>query len=247
MLGDVPRDAGQGARGGRHDLVDAGRRRVQAREVAHGQLDAVEDLGQRHQLAQLREAAERLHAADDGVERLPVAGRGTEGAGGPVERARDERAFARDEGAHAGVELARRARHVGPNRLGARRTAREGLEAEAEPHGSRRFGVTPLAHATDEQAELLDRLRRMRASGRVPRMPPVAIGPGEPLEPRRGPRERLLAGHQRGPPQHARGPKELVGRGTVGPADERLEAIEALARLEGEEVGGGEGIGHGVP
>ena len=78
-------------------------------------------------------------------------------------------------------------------------------------------------------------------------MPSVAIGSGEPLEAPRGSGEWLLAGHQRGAPQHARGPKELVGRRTVGSADERLEAIEALACLEGEEVGGGEGIGHGVP
>ena len=203
--------------------------------------------GSGHQLAELGESAQRLHAADDGVERLPVAGRGAESAGGPVERARDERAFARDEGAHAGVELAGRARDVAPGRIGARGAAREGLEAEPEPHRSRRFGVTPLAHPADEQAELLDRLRRMLASGRVPRMPPVAVGAGEPLEARRGPRERLLAGHQRGAAQHARGPEELVGGRTIGPADERLEAIEALARLEGEEVGGGEGIGHGVP
>ena len=78
-------------------------------------------------------------------------------------------------------------------------------------------------------------------------MSPIAVGPGEPLEAGRGPGERLLAGHQRGAAQHARGPEELLGGGTIGPADERLEAIEALARLEGEEVGGGEGVGHGVP
>ena len=53
------------------------------------------------------------------------------------------------------------------------------------------------------------------------------------------------AGHEGGAAQHARGPEELVGRRPVGPADEGLEAIEAFAGLEGEEVGGGEGIGHG--
>ncbi len=247
MLGDVPRDAGQCARGRRHDLVDAGRGGVQAREVAHRQLDTVQDLGKRHQLAELREAPQRLHPADDGVERLPVARRSAECAGGPVERARDERAFARHEGTHAGVELAGGAGGVAPARIAARRPARQGLEAEAEPHRPRRFGVTPLAHAPNEQAELLDRLCGVRPCGRVPRMAPVAIGAGEALEAGGGPRERLLAGHEGGAAQHARGPEEFVGGGAVGPADERLEAIETLARLEGEEVGGGERIGHGVP
>ena len=81
-------------RAGRHHLVHAGRRREQPGEVAHGQLDAVEDLGQRGQLAQLGEPAERLHPADDGVERLAIAGRHLEGAGGAVERARDQGALA---------------------------------------------------------------------------------------------------------------------------------------------------------
>ena len=57
-----------------HHLVHARRRGKQPGQVADGELDAVEDLGERHQLAQLGEPAERLHSADHGVERLAVAG-----------------------------------------------------------------------------------------------------------------------------------------------------------------------------
>ena len=101
MLRDVAGDAGERERGGRHHLVDARRGREQAGEVADRELDPVENLRQGRQLAQLGQSAERLHATDDGVERLAVAGRDLERARRPIERARDQRALPGDERAHA--------------------------------------------------------------------------------------------------------------------------------------------------
>ena len=75
VLGDVAGDAGERDDAGGHHLVHAGRGREEPGEVADGELDAVENLGKRDQLAELGQAAERLHAADHGIERLPVAGR----------------------------------------------------------------------------------------------------------------------------------------------------------------------------
>ena len=244
VLGDVARDAGQRERRGRHHLVHPRGRREEPGEVAHGELDAVEDFGKRHQLAQLREPAERLHAADDGVERLAIARRGAERPGRAVERTGDERALAGDEGAHSAVKAAVL---VPPRRsLGGRaRASGQRLEAQPQADGAGRLRLAPLPHPADEQPELLDRLRHLLARGRVPQLAPVAVGAGHSLEPRRRTRDRLLPGHERGAAQHARRAEELVRGRAVGPADERLQAVEAFSRLEGEEVGSGQRIGHG--
>ncbi len=241
LLGDIARDPGERQRRGRHDLVHARRRREQAGEVAHGQLDAVEDLGQRHELAQLGQSAERLHAPDHGVERLAVAGGGTEGAGRAIQRAGDERALARHERPDAAVELA----PLIAARQGVAGATGQRLEAQAQAHAAGGVGLGPLAYPAHQQAELLDGLRHLLAGGGVPRAPPVAVGARHAFESGGGPGDRLLARHEGRAAQHARGPEELLGGRAVRARGQGLEPVEALARLEGEEVGGSQGIGHG--
>jgi hypothetical protein len=71
-LGHVAGHAGQRLSGGIHDLVDSGRWSKKPGQVAYGELDSVQNVGQWRKLAQLRQAPERLHPADHIVEWLPV-------------------------------------------------------------------------------------------------------------------------------------------------------------------------------
>ena len=146
-LGDIARDAGQGAPGALHDLIDVGRRREEPGEVAHRELDAIENFGKRREVAQLGQATKRLHAADDIVQRLPVARGGAQRPSGPVERARDQGAFTRHECPDAGVQL----RPLGPRggaparwprfgRPGSRAPGRAVRRARCRPRPTRRPG-----------------------------------------------------------------------------------------------------------
>ena len=102
-LGNVARDPGQRLPGGLHHLVHVRRGREEPGKVSHCQLDTIEDLGQRHQVAQLGQPSKRLHPADDVIEWLPVGGGSSQGSGGPIEGAGDECPFTRDERPDAGV------------------------------------------------------------------------------------------------------------------------------------------------
>jgi hypothetical protein len=67
VLGHVACDAGQGLAGAFHDLIDIRRRGKEPGKVTHSQLDTIQNLGQRRQVAQLGQAPERLHPSDDVV------------------------------------------------------------------------------------------------------------------------------------------------------------------------------------
>ncbi len=188
VLGDVARQAGEGGRTGRHHFVHAGRRRVEPGEIAHRQLDAVENLGQRDQIAQLGESPQRLHAPDHGVQRLPIGRSRLERARRPVQRARDQRALAADERPHAGVHLP----GVGAPLGRPRRAAGQSLQRQGQPAGAHRIAVIPLADPAHEPAELLDRLGDLLLAAGVPRELAVAQRPGDRLESPGGARDGLL-------------------------------------------------------
>jgi hypothetical protein len=73
-LGNIARDACQGLTGTVHDAINLGWWCEQTRKVANGELDPIQNVRQRSQITELREPSQRLHSANDVVERLPLAG-----------------------------------------------------------------------------------------------------------------------------------------------------------------------------
>ena len=73
---------------------------------------------------------------------------------------------------------------------------------------------------------------------------PIAHAARECLERGTGLCHRLQVGHQRGAAQQANLAHELLARHALGARQERLEAIQAFARLEGEEIGCAERLAH---
>jgi hypothetical protein len=240
-LGDVAGEPGERGGAGGHHFVDARRGREEPGEIAYRELDAVEDLGQRHQIAQLRQAAERLHPADDGVERLPVARRGLQRAGGAIQGAGDQRSLASDEGAHAGVELAGCASTVGG--LG-RRPPRQRLQGQGQAARPHRVAIVPLADPPHQDAKLLDRLGHLLPAAGIPFPPPLSQRAGDRLHSACRARDGLLRRHQRGATEHPAGAEEVLGRGRVLAPGKRLQPVETLAGFQREEIRGGQGVGH---
>ena len=205
--------------------------REQAGQVADRQLDPVEDLGQRHQLAELGEPAQRLHPPDHGIERLALTRGGAERARGPVERAGDERALARHERADATVELAVRSPARRPGEVRAGGAAGERLEARARAAPCARSPPRPT-RAPGEPA------------GETPRPParPAPAWPDPTRAGRRGTRapapSRPAAARAIGcwpamsaePRSTASRAEKLVGGRTVGAAHERSRADRGIPR-----------------
>jgi hypothetical protein len=241
VLGDVPREPGEGERAGCHHLVHAGRRREEAGEVAHGELDAIEDLRQRRQLAELGQTAQRLHPTDHGVERLALARGVLKGSGRAIEGARDQRTFPAHERADAGVELAVLAAPLGRARG---RPPGQGFQRQREPARTHGVAIVPFADPPDQEPELLDRLGHLIPAVGVPGAPALAQRPGHRFEPSRGARDGLLGGHQRGAAQHPAGAEKVLRRRGVVPPGERLEPVETFAGFQREEFRRREGVGH---
>ncbi len=240
LVGHVPGDASKRGGPGGHDLFDPRRRREQAGQVADGELDRVEHLGQGRELPELGQSPERLHAPDDRVERLTVAGGDLERARGAIERAGDEGALPGDEGADPGVD--------GPPGVAAivigRRQAAQHLERAGEPRRARGVGIRPVLGPAHQQPEFLDRLRYLFPCRRVPLPLAIAEGPRERLKSARRPGDRLLGGHERGPAQHPAGTEQIVARRRVGAGHQAVQTVEGLSGFQREEVGGAQGLIH---
>ena len=74
---------------------------------------------------------------------------------------------------------------------------------------------------------------------------PVANPARERLECGAGLRHRLEVRHERRAAQQANLAHELLARHAFGACQQRLEAVQAFARLEGEEIGCAERLAHG--
>src|SRR4029450_7001881 len=105
LLSDVAGNAGQGTGGSVHYLVDAWGWGVEPGEVSHRQLDAVQNVRQRGEFAQLGQTAERLHPPDPVVQRVAIPRGSAKGARRAIQGARDERALARYKGPDTRVQL----------------------------------------------------------------------------------------------------------------------------------------------
>jgi len=99
----------------------------------------------------------------------------------------DERPRARIESRHFRRRRAHRRR----------RPAAELLELSGEGLGERGILLVPGRGLADEHLEVVHRASRKLLRGHVPLAPPFAQPARERLEPHRGARDRLLAGHQR--------------------------------------------------
>ena len=190
------------------------------------------------------------------LQRVERRGIGAHGLSRAVQRAGDRGPFARDERPRAGVE---------PQRFGGtdlrRCAASQLIQLAAERLCFGRIGVGPVGGRANEDLEVVDGANRDLAGSGVPAAALLADGPGQGLEPRRRPRDRLPARHQRGAAQRPRQPHELLGgrARSLGSLQHGVQALEILPRLEGEEVGhaergrgawrsrGGRRAGHGEP
>jgi len=106
-------------------------------------------------------------------------------------------------------------------------------DAEADHHGNgMRF------------VELLDRLRHLLPSGRIPLSAMGALSAGQPLEPGGGSGDLGLAGHERRAPQHPGQTEEFLAGWRRRLRDQMLEPIETLSSFEGKKIGGAEWVGH---
>src|SRR5712692_4936750 len=168
----------------------------------------------------------------------------TQGLRGAVEGARDRRPLAGHERPRPGVEANRLCRAD----LGRRPTGKL-LELLGQRFGLRGVGVGPTRRAAHEDLQIVHAPHRKLLGLGIPPAAALAHGPRQRLEPRGGTRDRRLIGHERTAAQRAREAHQLVGAGTVALGEQRVEALEILPRLEGEEVRHAErlgGFGHGA-
>ncbi len=76
-------------------------------DLGDSALDAFEDVGERRQIVERGETAQRLQRAQHVLQRVPRRRAGAHGAGGAIEGARDRGSFPRDERPRARVESRR--------------------------------------------------------------------------------------------------------------------------------------------
>ena len=152
-------------------------------------------------------------------------------ASGAIERTRDCRAFPRDERARARVE----SHHFGGSHL-RRRTPTELLELARQGLGLGGVRVGPAGRLAYEDLEIIDRAGRDLLGRDVPATPTFTDAARECLQSHGRARDRLLTCHQRAAAERARQPHQLLRRRRRGLLHERIQAIEILPRLEGEEV-----------
>src|SRR5262249_14391551 len=152
-------------------------------------------------LSQLGQTAERLHLADDGVERLAIARGAAKRPSGAIECTRDESTFPSNEGADARVQL------ITLGAAGIRRTSpRQCIELQPQPGRARGIGLIPLPDSAHEQPEVVDGLSDPLARAGVPFAPALTPRSCYRLETGRRPRDVNLTGHQCGPAQQAHSP-----------------------------------------
>ena len=172
-----------------------GRRTARAADFADGFFDTFEEVGQRRQVIQRRETAQRLQRLKDLLERVMRHRIAAERAAGAIERARDRRALAGNERACTGIE---------PNGLSganlSRGTAAELLELAGQRFGLRRVGVGPRRGLANENLEIVHGTNGQLFCRRVPGPPPLPHAPRERLESHGRTRDALLACHQRAAP-----------------------------------------------
>ena len=133
-----------------------------------------------------------------------------------------------------------------PAGAGVGRLTRHAFEVGGDAPGAGGVAVTPLTHAPHQGAEVVHHLQGHLPGGRVPRPQSVTDAARERLEGRARLRHRLQVGHQRRPAQQAYLPHELLAGHAFGARQQRLEAVQAFPRLEGEEIGCAERVAHGA-
>ncbi len=161
-----------------------------AAHLADRLLDAFQQVRQRREVVQRGKAAQRLQCFEDLLQRVVRRRIRSERPSGAIERARNRRAFACDEGARAGVEPQRlRGAHL------ARRASAQLLELAGQCLRFGGIGLGPACRLTHEDLEVVDRPRRDLLRCRVPGTPALAHATRERLEAHRRPRYPLLARH----------------------------------------------------
>ncbi len=221
-----------------------GRFDSRARQLGDRPLDPVEQVGQRREVVDGGEPTQRLDRAQHVLERIVRERVRSQGLRGAVEGARDRRPLAGHERPRPGVEANRLCRAD----LGRRPTGKL-LELLGQRFGLRGVGVGPTRRAAHEDLQIVHAPHGKLLGLGIPPAAALAHGPRQRLEPRGGTRDRRLIGHERTAAQRAREAHQLVGAGTVALGEQRVEALEILPRLEGEEVRHAErlgGFGHGA-
>src|SRR6266550_1823748 len=155
-------------------------------------LDSLEEIRQRREIVERGETAERLQRFEDLLQRIMCDRIGAQGPSGAIERARDGRTLARDEGARARIESNRfRRSDVG------RGTTAVLFELARQRLGLGGVRLRPARRLAHEDLEVIDRANGDLLRRRVPGAPALAHAPCERLESHGGTRDPLLACHQR--------------------------------------------------
>src|SRR5439155_8711557 len=103
-------------------------------------------------------------------------------------------------------------------------------------------GLAPVRRAAREDLEVVDCAYGELLSRDVPGAAAFAQRARQRLDARRRLGDRLLVRHQGAAAQRPRQPHELVGPGRLALLEQRVQPLEILPRLEGEEVGHAEGL-----
>src|SRR5207247_1090978 len=194
-------------------------------------LDSLEEIRQRREIVERGETAERLQRFEDLLQRIMCDRIGAQRPSGAIERARDGRTLARDERARARVQ---------PNRL-RRSDLGRGARAELFELARQRLGfggvrLRPARRLAHDDFEVIDRANGDLLRRRVPRAPALAPAGCAPADPHGRARDPLLACHERAAAERACQAHQLLRRRRGGRLEQRIEAVEILPRLEGEEV-----------
>ena len=217
-----------------------GRREARAGQLGDGALDPFQQVGEGREIAQRCEAAQPLKRAQHVLQRVVRQRVRAQRLRRAVQCARDGRAFARHERAGASVE----AEGFGRSDLGGR-AARELVQLRGQRLRLRAVGLAPVRRAAHEDLEVVDRAHGELLRVGVPGTAALAQRARQRLDARGRLGGRLLVRHQGTAAQRPRQPHELVCPGRLALLEQRVQPLEILPCLEGEEVGHAEGFAWG--